>query len=274
MRAVRWRETLNGQEKGSIMSTMFHAAGSYDLLMGRFLPTLAPTFADVAEVRAGQEVLDVGCGPGGLTAELAARVGAAHVQAIDPSGPFVAACRERVPGARVVEGIAEDLPYPADGFDACLASLVVGFMTDPQRGVAEMARVTRPGGVVALCFWDVRRMQALGVFWRAARETIGARTDDYTLVGAKQGDLSRLLTDAGLTDIRSGEIGAIGRYEDFDDLWSGYAAGVGPIGQYVTSLDDAQRERIRDAVAAGLADPDAPFTLPAVAWFAVGRVPV
>ncbi len=255
-------------------STMFHAAGAYDLLMGRFLPTLAPAFAEVAGVREGQEVLDVGCGPGGLTAELARRVGAAHVQAIDPSAPFVEACRERVPGARVVEGIAEDLPYPADSFDASLASLVVGFMTDPQRGVAEMARVTRPGGVVALCFWDVHRMQALGSFWRAARETIGARPDDHTLVGAKEGDLSRLLTDAGLTVIQSGEIEARGHYEDLDDLWSGYTAGIGPIGQYVSGLNVVQKERIREAVAADLVDPNAPFTLPAVAWCAVGQVSV
>lgn len=253
-------------------TTMFHAAGGYELLMGRFLPTLAPAFADAAGVTAGQDVLDVGCGPGGLTAELAARVGAEHVDAIDPSGPFVAACLERVPGARVVEGTAEDLPYPAHRFDATLASLVVGFMTDPRRGVEEMARVTRAGGVVALCFWDVRRMQALGRFWRAAREAIGAAPADRSLVGAKPGDLEGLLADAGLVDIRSGEIEAVGRYRDLDDLWSGYTAGIGPIGQYVGGLTDAERERIREAVGASLDDPGAPFELPAVAWFAVGRV--
>ncbi|WP_208321514.1 class I SAM-dependent methyltransferase [Microbacterium hydrocarbonoxydans] len=254
-------------------TTMFHAAGGYELLMGRFLPTLAPAFADAAGVSAGQDVLDVGCGPGGLTAELAARVGAGRVDAIDPSAPFVAACRERVPGARVVEGTAEDLPYPAHRFDTTLASLVVGFMTDPRRGVEEMTRVTRTGCVVALCFWDVRRMQALGRFWAAARAAIDAAPADRSLVGAREGELEGLLSGAGLVGIRSGEIEAIAGYRDLDDLWSGYTAGVGPIGQYVSRLSDAERDRVRDAVAAGFDDPSAPFELSAVAWFAVGRVP-
>ncbi len=250
---------------------MFHAADGYDRLMGRYLPTLAPAFADVAGVTAGQHVLDVGCGPGGLTRELAGRVGAERVSGIDPSEPFVAACRERVPGATVLVGTAESLPFDDDAFDASLSSLVVGFMADPQAGVGEMARVTRSGGVVALNFWDVRRMPALGVFWTAAGRAIDATPNDRALVGATEGDLARLLTAVGLDDVDSTEIDAVGRYDGVDDLWSGYTVGVGPIGAYVAKLSADDAAAVRAALTEDLGE--GPFALTATAWVATGRVP-
>ena len=121
------------------------AADAYDRFMGRYSVLLSPQLADLAGVAAGQRVLDVGCGPGALTAELVARVGADSVAAIDPSEPFVEAARARNPGADVRLGSAEELPFPDDTFDAALAQLVVQFMSDPAAGVGEMARVTRPG---------------------------------------------------------------------------------------------------------------------------------
>ncbi|TAK69054.1 MAG: class I SAM-dependent methyltransferase [Actinomycetota bacterium] len=253
---------------------MFHAADGYDRLMGRFLPTLAPAFADAAGITAGQRVLDVGCGPGGLTRELAARVGPSQVTAIDPSAPFVAACRQRVPAATVLTGVAEELPFSDSTFDAALSSLVVGFMSDAPAGVRQMARVTRPGGVVALNFWDVLRMRSLQVFWQAAARAIGAVPNDRALVGAREGDLAELLIAAGLVDVVATEIEAVGNYDDLDDLWSGYTEGVGPIGQYVAALDAAQLRAVRAAVAEDLRQPTGPFTLRATAWVATGRVPV
>src|SRR3954452_8825660 len=123
--------------------------------MGRYTRSLAPAFADAAGVTSGMTVLDVGCGPGGLTLELADRVGAENVAAIDPAPQFAAACRARNPGADVRVGVAEQLPWDDDAFDAALSSLVIAFMNDASAGVGEMARVTRPGGVVAACMWDI-----------------------------------------------------------------------------------------------------------------------
>ena len=130
------------------------AAESYDAFMGRYSSRLSPLFADFAGVAPGQRVLDVGCGPGALTAELVRRVGASAVAAADPMAHFVAAARQRNPGVEVVQASAESLPFPDSGFDATLAQLVVHFMTDPLAGISEMARVTRAGGVVAACVWD------------------------------------------------------------------------------------------------------------------------
>ena len=105
-------------------------------------------------VAAGQRVLDVGCGPGALTGELRARLGAASICAIDPSAPFVEACARRNPGVDVRQGSAEDLPYGDGEFDAALAELVFHFVSDPLRAAREMGRVVRPGGSVGACVWD------------------------------------------------------------------------------------------------------------------------
>ena len=125
----------------------FEVSGdAYDRFMGRYSRELAPVFADFAGIETGQRVLDVGCGSGVLTAELARRLGADHVAGADPS-PLLEACAQRVPGAELKQASAESLPWADDSFDAALAQLVVHFMTDPEAGTAEMARVTRPGEI-------------------------------------------------------------------------------------------------------------------------------
>ena len=131
-------------------------ADAYDRFMGRYSARLAPAFGDFAGVHTGQTALDVGCGPGALTAELVRRLGPDSVAAVDPSERFAAAARERHPGVDVRLSSAEDLPYPDGTFDATFAQLVVHFMADPVAGLAEMARVTRPDGVVAACVWISR----------------------------------------------------------------------------------------------------------------------
>src|SRR6185312_4827375 len=107
------------------------AADAYDRFMGRYSQALSPQLADLAGVRTGQRALDVGCGPGALTAELVGRLGADGVAAADPSQPFVEAARRRHPGVEVVLAGAEELPFEDGAFDAALAQLVVSFMSDP-----------------------------------------------------------------------------------------------------------------------------------------------
>src|SRR6478735_5034176 len=123
--------------------------------MGRYSSQLSAQLADLAGIEAGQRVIDVGSGPGALTAELVRRLGANAVAAVDPSEQFVEAARTRHPGVDVQLASAEDLPLGDDEFDAALAQLVVHFMADPVAALAEMRRVTRPGGVVRASVWDV-----------------------------------------------------------------------------------------------------------------------
>jgi SAM-dependent methyltransferase len=246
-------------------------AASYDKLMGRYLPSLAPAFADAAGVQAGMRALDVGCGPGGLTRELVARLGADSVAAIDPSPPFVAACAARNPGVDVRSGAAEQLPWPDSSFDVTLASLVVGFMTDPAAGVGEMARVTKPGGVVAACFWDRERMPVLGTFWRAAALVRSGPETDMRRFGTVDGDLASALRGAGLVEVTSGTISATADYVDFADWWDPFLLGVGPAGAYVDSLSPAERDAVRTHAYGLLGEPSGSFTLTGQAWYATAR---
>jgi ubiquinone/menaquinone biosynthesis C-methylase UbiE len=247
-------------------------ADGYDRLMGRYLPTLAPAFADAAGVGSQMRLLDVGCGPGGLTRELVSRAGAHSVVAIDPSPPFVEACRARNPGVDVRVGAAEQLPFEDDSFDAALASLVVGFMQDADAGVREMARVTKLGGIVAACFWDQTGMPALQTFWTAASAVDPSISGEMKRLGGRAGDITKLLTRAGLSAIEDGTIAASAHYESFDDWWSPFTLGIGPAGAYFQSLDTESREAIRNACNDLLDRPFGPFSLDARAWFARGSV--
>lgn len=249
------------------------SADAYDRFMGRFSRPLARAFADFAGAAAG-EVLDVGSGPGALVEELLAR--GATVTALDPSPPFVAAVRERWPHVRALEGAAEALPFADAAFDAALAQLVVHFMADASAGVAEMARVVRPGGTVAACVWDHER-GPLGPFWATVAELEAASRSmpagaaeraSRPLDGTRRGDLPRLLEGAGLRDVVEEPIEAVVRVGSFEEWWAPFELGVGPVGDLVARLDDAGRERLRTRYRERL--PAAPFEVRALAWAARG----
>ena len=145
------------------------------------------------------------------------RVGADNVAAIDPAPQFVAACRNRNPGADVREGVAEQLPWPDDRFDASLSSLVIAFMRDPDRGIGEMARVTRPGGTVAACMWDIAggAMTMLRIFWTAARQVDPGVEGERRRPGTSEGDIVSRLQLAGLQDVVGKTLEARADYADF-----------------------------------------------------------
>ena len=245
------------------------AADAYDRFMGRYSRLLAPQFADQAGLQAGQRALDVGCGPGALTTELVARLSASSVSAVDPSSPFVEAARARHPGVEVHEASAEELPFEDDAFDVSLAQLVVHFMTDPVAGLAEMRRVTRPGGVVAACVWDFAGGRApLSLFWEAARQMDPDTVDESGFAGARQGHLPELFAAAGLRDVEETTLELSMEHRTFDGWWEPYTGGVGPAGAVVAGLDPSGQAELRERCRALL--PEAPFTLTARAWAARG----
>jgi ubiquinone/menaquinone biosynthesis C-methylase UbiE len=250
-------------------------AEHYDRFMGRYVPGLARALADAAGVEAGMRVLDVGCGPGGLTHELASRVGEDHVAAIDPSPLFAAANRERHPGADVRDAAAEELPFADDTFDAALSSLVIAFMRDADAGAREMARVTKPGGVVAECMWDIPGggMKMLSTFWRAVRTVDPESQGEGARLGIREGEIADVLERAGLEDLQSGTLATSTHYADFDDFWTPFTFGVGPAGAHLATLSGEQQDAIRDECRRLLGDPDGPFDLDARAWYARGVVP-
>lgn len=248
----------------------FLAADAYGRFMGRYSEPLAEQFVDWAGVQPGHRVLDVGAGPGALTARLVERVGAANVRALDPSPPFVAALRERCPGIEVLQGPAEAIPVADDAVDAALAQLVVHFMTDPVAGLREMARVTVPGGVVAVSVWDVSGGRApMSDFLRAVRGRSAGAPEERGQQGTREGELAEIATAAGLQVVESGELTVAVHYDTFEEWWEPYTLGVGPAGDHVAGLDDAGREALREQCRKVL--PTAPFDISATAWCARGR---
>jgi SAM-dependent methyltransferase len=243
---------------------------AYLQFMGRYSEPLAARFADLAGVHGGQRVLDVGCGPGALTAELVNRAGAESVSAVEPSASFAAAARERLPGVDVRRSAAEQLPFPDAVFAATLAQLVVHFMADPVQGLREMRRVTRPGGTVAACVWDHAGDRGpLAPFWTAVRAVDPAAAGESDLPGVRQGHLASLFTEAGMGRTEVTTLTVRVSHPSFDDWWHPFTLGVGPAGAYLQSLAaehrDAVREQCRRLLPAGAVD------ITAVAWAASGR---
>jgi SAM-dependent methyltransferase len=241
------------------------SADAYLAFMGRYSEPLAHAFLAYAALPDGGRVLDVGCGPGVITHLLADRPTAGPVSAVDPSPSFVEATRARIPDADVRQAAAESLPWDDDTFDAALAGLVVHFMTDPVRGLREMGRVTRPGGIVAASVWDhAGGGSPLSLFWQAAVEVDPAAPSEAALPGTSEGHLTSLATEAGLGDVESSALTVRVRFPSYDEWWAPYLLGVGPLGAYVSTLGAEHRQQIRERCEALLPEP--PFDQSATAW--------
>jgi len=200
------------------------------------------------------------------------------VRAADPSQPFAESCRARLPGVEVVRAPAEALPFDDDGtFDAVLSQLVVNFMRDAEAGVREMARVARPGAIVAACVWDYAgEMTLLRAFWDAARDVDPTRAtaedEGVVMSWCGAGDLADLWREAGLRDVRFDAITVSAAYRGFEDLWSPFLAGVAPSGAFCASLDGKSQSALRETLRRRLGAGDDPFELTARAWAVAGTV--
>ena len=246
------------------------SADAYGQFMGRFSRPLAEQFVELVAIQPGQRVLDVGCGSGALTSVLVNRVGVDQVSAVDPSESFVDTVRATYPSMDVQRSAAESLPYPDGAFDAVLAQLVVHFMTDPVRGIAEMARTAIRGGVVAASVWDhAGDGGPLSAFWSAVRSIDPSAPDESDLPGVAEGHLAELFVAAGLHDVSSSSLTVRVAHSTFEDWWDPFTLGVGPAGAYVAGLDDAGRDALRDRCRERL--PATPFHTDAKAWTALAR---
>ncbi|HLS46729.1 MAG TPA: methyltransferase domain-containing protein [Ornithinicoccus sp.] len=250
----------------------FTVADFYDRFMGRYSQPLAPPFAERAGVRHGQRALDVGCGPGALTAVLIEQLGVDHVAAVDPSQPFVDAVTGRFPGLVVRTGAAEQLPYDDDTVDVALAQLVVHFMTDPVAGIAEMARVTRPGGTVAAAVWDLTpgARGPIALFHTAVAETDPDWVAGQRRPGGAEGELGDLFRSAGLPEVTESVLTAEVPLASFEDWWEPFLLGAGPAGDYVAGLSDEGRVDLEQRARRLL--PEGAFTMRVDAWCVVATV--
>lgn len=243
---------------------------AYGRFMGRYSVPLAEQLVELVGPIAGKRVLDVGCGSGALTAVLVDRAGAGAVSAIDPSASFVASVAEAFPAIDVRRAHAEELPFGDASFDVVLAQLVVHFMSDPVRGITEMARVSVPGGVVAASVWDHAGGKGpLAVFWSAVRALDPSAPDESHLPGVVEGHLAQLFTAAGLLEVTSTSSTVTVEHPTFDIWWEPFTLGVGPAGEYVAGLVDTDRDALEAECRRRL--PAAGFRTDATAWTVLAR---
>lgn len=244
---------------------VFHIdGGAYDRFMGRYSTQLAPLFADFAGVESGQQVLDVGAGPGALTAQLVARVGAERVAAAEPSPEFIAALGSRLPGIDAREAPAEQLPWKAASFDTVLAQLVLSFVSDAAAAASEMRRVARSGGVVALCMWDEDGLELSPPLHAARKAVVGEDAQPLRVLPFRsEGALGDLLAQAGLQRVETTTLEVKSEYSSFDEFWEVSRAMIGPDTAWMQGLDDARLATGRVAAHRALGSPDGAFTLSA-----------
>jgi ubiquinone/menaquinone biosynthesis C-methylase UbiE len=267
------------------MPSMFNArdAGNYENLMGRWSRRLAPLFIEHAGIADGEEVLEIGCGTGSLTFALAERAGLAGLTAIDHSEIYLAAAKakNRDPRIRLEQGDGCGLRFPNASFDRALSMLVLpSVVPEPELMVAEMRRVTRPGGVVAAAFWDSPGGScSQRMLWdiAAALDEAAATARDRTMGRPiyAPGALRRMWAEAGLTEIDQQSLMIRMDFASFADYWEPFASGEGALGAYVATLDDARRgrleEHLRSAYLTGRPDGERSFV--AVALSCCGVVP-
>jgi SAM-dependent methyltransferase len=211
----------------------FNDGAAYERYMGKWSQLAGEAFLDWLNPQSGLRWLDVGCGNGAFTEMLVERCAPASVLGIDPSEEQLAYARTR-PLSRVAQfrqGDAMALPFPDDTFDAAVMPLVIFFVTDPARGVAEMARVVCPGGIVTAYAWDMVgggfpyealhfEMRGLGVAVPTPPSPDASRIDA----------MRELWTGAGLDGVETREITVERTFLDFDDYWTTILGGpsVGP----------------------------------------------
>jgi SAM-dependent methyltransferase len=259
---------------------MFAASAGYERFMGRWSRLLAPAYIAFAGVKNGDRVLDIGTGTGSLAAAVESSMPASEIVGVDPSGGFIAYAQKNAKSTRVrfEVGDAQALMFKDASFDDTLALLVMNFVPDHNKAVAEMRRVTRPGGTVSACVWDYDAgMQMLRFFWDEAVAVDPAiePKDERHMKLSRQGQLGDLWRKTGLTGIKEVPLTIEQGYSSFDDYWEPFTKGAGPGGAYVVSLSQDRRQQLEGRIRKRLLGDrqDGPFTLKAKAWCVRGEVP-
>ncbi|HZJ44817.1 MAG TPA: methyltransferase domain-containing protein [Pyrinomonadaceae bacterium] len=254
----------------------FEDGTSYELYMGKWSQLAGEEFLDWLAPKSGLRWLDVGCGNGAFTEMLVERCAPASIDGIDPSEKQLAYARTRLPTnlAHFRQGDAMALPFPNDTFDVAVMSLVIFFVPEPATGVAEMARVVRPGGTVSAYAWDMSdggfpyealqsEMRGLGV------EVPVPPSPDASRIEVMRG----LWHGAGLASVETLEITVQRTFSDFDDYWTTILGGPS-VGPQLAAMSSHDLDVLKTLMSARL-PPDAAgrITYGARANAVKGRVP-
>lgn len=259
-------------------SKLWGAADAYEQYMGRWSRKIAPLFVEWLASSHGKTWVDIGCGTGQLSLQIASRCVPSRQIGIDTTEGFLAQARQHLPGAEFRVGDAQKIDLPDDVADYAVSGLVLNFIPDKAKAVNEMARIVRPGGTVALYVWDYAgQMQIMRSFFDAARIVdagSSAFDDGINAPICRPKALAGAFAAAGLSDVETAALDIPAAFADFQDYWTPFLGGTGSAPKYCMSLDEDTRNRIRDAVRAKLpTGPDGEILLAVRAWAVKGTVP-
>jgi len=253
----------------------FDDGAAYEKAMGVWTKLAGEVFLDWLQPAKQLQWIDVGCGNGAFTDLIVNRCAPASVEGIDPSAGQISYARDRTPGsiARYQEGDALALPFVDSSVDVAVMALVIFFVPDPAKGVAEMARVVRPGGLVTSYSWDILGGGFPVEPLQAEMRAMGMPTQLPPSVDASQRDaLLALWAEAGLVEVEMDEITVESTFADFEAFWSmmtGFSSA-----RSVANLDDAKRAELKNQLRARMTPAaDGSVTSSARAFAIRGRKP-
>ena len=229
---------------------MFADAVSYEHFMGRWSRLIAPLFVEFSRIRDGDRVLDIGSGTGPLAEAIVTSKPSCRIIGIDPSAEYVSFAESRIksPNLKFEVGDARKLSYPAAQFEVTTSLLVLNFIPDISKAMAELRRVTRPGGTIAAAIWDYGdRMQMLRFFWDAAivLDPSTEQIDEKHMPLCRAGELSQLFQEVGLAEVQEQPLEITLNFSSFEDYWNPFLEGQGPAGAYVARLSEVKKSALR-----------------------------
>jgi SAM-dependent methyltransferase len=254
------------------------SGAAYEPYVGRWSRLVAHTFLDWLGVAPASRWLDVGCGTGALSQTILDIAAPTHVTGIDRSDGYISYAQAHVHDQRAsfAVGDAQALSEQPASYDVAVSGLMLNFLPQPERAVREMARVVRPGGIVAAYVWDYAgKMQLMRHFWNAAvaLDPDASELDEGRRFPLCQpAPLTELFRRAGLSQVEVRAVDIATDFQDFDDYWSPFLGGQGPAPSYVMALSDERRAALRERIRAGLPFAlDGSIPLIARAWAVRGR---
>jgi len=251
----------------------------YEKFMGRWSNLVAQKFLDRLNIPPNSIWLDVGCGTGALTKLILQNCQPKKIVSIDSSNEFIAHAKQTILDPKIIfqVGNAELLELGSNSIDAVASGIMLNFVPQPEKAVAEMLRVTKPEGIVGIFLWDYAEgMGMLRYFWDAVVE-LNNDAKEYDegirFPLCREGKLEALVKKRGLKNVEVIPIEVKTIFKNFDDYWLPFFGNIGPAPNYVLSLGENEREKLKNKLLDILPiEKDGTISLKARAWAVKGKV--